>query len=95
MIVEMLGWILRPTLQWPVLEGLFPGPSSMQSHIDDPVLDRFLVPLGGALQRLAMWFRGFQQGVTQHYVFYILVTTMVMLSTLIPVERVLALLATR
>ena len=84
MIVVMFNWVLRPRIHWPSLPGLFPQPASMHSHVDDAVMDRVLLPSGQRIEHSFVWFHRFQQGLTQHYVLYILITVIVMLSTLIP-----------
>ena len=64
----MFGWVLRPHMQEPRVEGLFPQPARARSHVDEVVLDRMLVPLGRRVERWFAWFHQFQQGLTQHYV---------------------------
>lgn len=86
MIVEMFGWVLRPHVQRPNIEGLFPLPTKMSSHVDEVVLDRMLVPLGRRVERWFAWFHQFQQGLTQHYVLYILVAVVLLLGSLIPAD---------
>ncbi|MDO9082629.1 MAG: proton-conducting transporter membrane subunit, partial [Humidesulfovibrio sp.] len=90
MIVVMFGWVLRPHVQEPRIEGLFPPPAKMHSHVDEVVLDRVLVPLGRRAERWFAWFHQFQQGLTQHYVLYILIAVVLMLGSLIPVDGSLA-----
>lgn len=84
MIVAMFGWVLRPLTHWPHINGLFPKPAAMHSHVDDLVLDRAFIPAGRDIERWFGWFRRFQQGITQQYILYILITVILMLSTLIP-----------
>jgi hydrogenase-4 component B len=84
MIVAMFNWVLHPRVHRPHIKGLFPVPAKMHSHVDDLVLDRILVPAGLAVAQWCGWFHRFQQGMTQQYVLYILITVILMLSTLIP-----------
>jgi hydrogenase-4 component B len=84
MIVSMFAWVLRPHTQWPKIEGLFARPTQMRSHVDDPILDRVLLPTGRTTEGGLRWFHRFQQGLTQQYVLYILLTVIVMLAALIP-----------
>lgn len=86
-IVRMFGWVLRPELHPPVIEGLFPQPSRMHSHVNDAVLDRVLIPLSIRVERWFGWCHRFQQGLTQQYVLYILIVVILMLSTLIPIDE--------
>ncbi|MCC6679839.1 MAG: hydrogenase [Phycisphaeraceae bacterium] len=95
MIVAMFHWALRPRMHRPRIEGPFPQPSRMHSHVDDAVLDRLLLPASRCVQRWFDWFHRFQQGLTQHYVLYILITVILMLSTLIPFNEFIARLFAR
>ncbi|MEX0775069.1 MAG: proton-conducting transporter membrane subunit [Phycisphaeraceae bacterium] len=94
-IVALFNWVLRPHLHRPCVQGPFPLPTQMHSHVDDAVLDRFLVPAGRSVQRWFGYLRRFQQGLTQHYVLYILVTVILMLATLIPFDEYIARLFAR
>ncbi|MDP3426841.1 MAG: hypothetical protein Q8S17_05630, partial [Humidesulfovibrio sp.] len=95
MIVEMFGWVLRPHVQKPGIEGLFPQPAKLRSHVDEVVLDRMLLPLGRRIERWFAWFHQFQQGLTQHYALYILIAVVLMLGSLLPVDGGLARLFAR
>ena len=89
MIVTMFNWVLRPRTRLPRVEGIFAGPAHLRTHVDDAVLDRVLVPGGRAVEKYFLWFHRFQQGLTQHYVLYILLTVMAMLAALIPLDAIL------
>lgn len=84
MIVVIFNRVLRLRLHRPHIHGLFPKPAKMHSHVDDAVLDRILLPAGQRIEQWFGWFRRFQQGMTQQYVLYIMITVILMLSTLIP-----------
>ena len=90
MLVDLFGWVLRPRLHLPSVRGLFPAPAQMHSYVDDVVLDRLLEPSGRGVERCFGWFRRFQQGLTQQYVLYILIAVILMLSTLVPIDELLA-----
>lgn len=90
MIVVMFGWVLRPHVQEPRVEGLFPLPARTHSHVDEVVLDRALLPLARMVERWFAWFHQFQQGLSQHYVLYILVAVVLMLGSLIPADVTLS-----
>jgi len=90
MVVGMFGWALRPRTRLPHVEGTFPMATGMHSHVSEPILDRVLVPTGRTAERCFRWFHRFQQGLTQHYVLYILITVMVMLAALIPFHGIVA-----
>jgi hydrogenase-4 component B len=87
MIIKIFGWVLRPHVHWPLIKGLFPQPSKMDSHVDDIVLDRVIVPISRGAERWFNWFRRFQQGITQQYLLYILIAVILMMSTIIPFKE--------
>jgi hydrogenase-4 component B len=89
-IVLLFVRVLRPHGRRPRVSGLFPQPSHMHSHVDDAVLDRLLLPAGARIESGFGWFHRFQRGLTQHYVLYILLTLLALLSTLFPFKAFLA-----
>ena len=84
MIVTMFEWVLRPRVHPPQVEGPFPPTTEMNSQVDDAVLDRAIMPFGRRMIGGFGWFHRFQQGLTQHYVLYILITVILMLGALAP-----------
>jgi formate hydrogenlyase subunit 3/multisubunit Na+/H+ antiporter MnhD subunit len=94
-IVGLFSWALHPRERKPCIEGDFPGPSEMGSQVDDPVLDRRIVPAFRGFEKASLWFHRFQQGLTQSYILAILVATLILLSTLVPFEDILAQLLRR
>jgi hydrogenase-4 component B len=87
-IVLMFGHVLRPRVHQPQIRGLRPGPVNLHTHVEDAVLDRWLVPFGHRVERWFSWFHRFQQGLTQYYILYILIAVILMLGTLIPFSEV-------
>ncbi len=85
--------LLRPRAHMPQLKKAFPAPSAMRSELDDPVLDKMILPFSKIVERGSSWFRRFQQGVIQNYILYIFITVVVLLATLIPYARIFAALA--
>ncbi|MHB1155340.1 MAG: proton-conducting transporter transmembrane domain-containing protein [Phycisphaerales bacterium] len=94
-IVALFRWVLRPRTHLPRITGLFPTTSQFSSHVDDAVLDRALLPSGRNITRAFAWFHRFQQGLTQQYVLYILITVIIMLGSLIPAHAFFARLFAR
>jgi hydrogenase-4 component B len=90
MIVSLFRWVLRPQVHRPAMEPLFPRPTKMHSEVNDVVLDRLLMPGGRFAERCVDWMRTFQRGLTQHYVLYILIAIVLMLSTLFPFDDLFA-----
>jgi len=95
MIVGMFHWVLRPHTQYPAIEGVFPKPAKMHSHIDDIILDRVIMPAARKFEKWFGWFRRFQQGVIQQYLLYILITVIIMMSTMIPFKEFISRLFAR
>lgn len=94
-ITGQFRWALKPHEERPEVDGPFPAPAEMDSHVDDTVLDRILMPAARAAQRRFAWFHRFQQGLTQQYLLYVLVIVVLMLGTLIPFKEVLVPFFTR
>ena len=94
-IVTMFRWVLRPRMHLPHIEGLFPKPAQMSSHVDDLILDRTITPASDKFAKWFGWFHRFQQGITQQYVLYILITVILMMSTMIPFREFIARLFAR
>jgi len=84
MIVVLFGSVLNPHTHRPRVHGLFPARARLQSHVDDAVLDRVLLPLGSRIEESFNWFHRFQRGLTQHYVLYILIALLLLLGSMFP-----------
>jgi hydrogenase-4 component B len=89
-IVVLFHGVLKPHGRRPRISGLFPLPTLTHSHVDDPVLDRLLLPAGHRIEAGFNWFHRFQRGLTQHYVLYILLTLLALLCTLFPFQTTVA-----
>jgi hydrogenase-4 component B len=74
-IVAFFGRALRPAWHAPDPHGLFPAASTFESHVDDAVLDRVLLPATRSTARGFGWFRWMDRGNSQLYVVIILVAT--------------------
>ncbi len=85
-IVGLFRMVLRPRIHRPEIKGLFPKESHFSSHVDDAVLEGFLVPLFREFARRISKVRVFQQGLVQKYIFYVLVTLLLLLLWLLPIN---------
>ncbi len=85
-ITKLFHGILRPREHRPRLQGAFPQPSTLESHVDELVLDRVLAPASRGLDRWGTWFHRFQKGLAQLYILYILVALILLLLTLVPFQ---------
>ena len=72
-LVDLFGWALRPRMQRPEIETLFPGETCFESHVDDTVLEEAIDPLTRFLSWLFGLSRYLQQGSLQIYLLYVLV----------------------
>lgn len=88
-IVLLFRWILRPHEHNPQLKDYFPKSQKMESHIDEIVLDRLLVPAGNMFRQCCGWFRRFQHGLIQHYILYILITLFLMICIQMPFKELI------
>jgi hydrogenase-4 component B len=58
---------------------IFPGSQRYESHVPDPVLDEVVVPAFRISGKVLLWFRVFQQGNIQSYLFYIFLALIALL----------------
>jgi hydrogenase-4 component B len=79
MLVGFFAWVLRPRTHTRGELPLFPGPTRLESHVPDLVLDGVLRPLYRLGARMASSFHYFQSGNVQAYLFYIVVFLIVLL----------------
>ncbi len=94
-LTGLFRWVLRPREHRPVLRAPFAVAAHFESHVDDPVLDRELLPAARVARRELSRFRGLQQGLTQNYVLYILIAVVLLLIWTLPLGELLARLFSR
>lgn len=78
-LVKLFSWVLKPKTHNPDITHIFPAAGTMESEVDELVLDRTLIPVFQVMKKFFTWFRRFQQGQTQAYIFYLLVVIVLML----------------
>ena len=71
-IVAFFGRALRSAPHSPALRGLFPAASTFESHVDDAILDRVVLPATRSAARGFGWFRWIERGNTHLYIVFIL-----------------------
>ncbi len=76
---ELFTFLVWPQRHEPDVEGIHPRKSQFKSLTPDTVLDRLVTPVFILAGQLLPKARVFQQGQTQYYVLYILVTVLVLL----------------
>jgi hydrogenase-4 component B len=79
MLVGLFAWVLRPKTHRSAEQPLFAGRARYESHVPDLVLDGVLRPAYRFGARGASFFRRFQGGNVQAYLFYIVVFLIVLL----------------
>lgn len=79
-LVTLFDWALRPTVERPRVESLFPANARFSSEVPEIVLDRIVLPVFGVLARVFFWFRLLQQGHTQIYLLYILAIVVLLMA---------------
>lgn len=89
MLVDFFRWALRPQMHRPHIDGLFPRTGHFESHVEDTVLNRMVVPAFRTGERCLAWFRVIQQGRVQQYVLYILLTVTALLLLLVPFQELI------
>jgi hydrogenase-4 component B len=72
-IVAFFGRTLRPFSHAPTLHGLFPAASTFESHVDDAVLDRVVLPATRSAARAFGRLRWVERGSSQLYIVLIVV----------------------
>jgi hydrogenase-4 component B len=80
MLVELLGWALRPSVRAPRIRGPFPRPARFRSHIPDAVLDLAVLPGFSLAGRFFERLRPIQRGSIHLYLLYILGTLLTLLT---------------
>jgi hydrogenase-4 component B len=78
-LVTLFDWALRPTVERPRIESLFPAQARFASHVPEIVLDRVVLPVFSLLARFFLWFRLMQQGNVQVYLLYIFAIVVLLL----------------
>lgn len=82
-LVLMFAWALKPSREIGKLHGAYPAREELETEVEDGVLSRVVAPCSRLLAWLSQRARRFQQGLTQHYVLYILITLAALLLTLL------------
>ncbi len=79
-LTELFGWALRPDVHRENQLDLFPAQATFESHVPDPVLDRFLVPNIFRARRFMEFAHVIQAGRIQVYILYIVALLLILLA---------------
>ncbi|MDD2236530.1 MAG: proton-conducting transporter membrane subunit [Kiritimatiellae bacterium] len=94
-LLHLFRGIMRPHEQRPDMHPTFPKEASFSTHVDEPVLDRQILPLG---RLLSEWFgkaRPIQRGLINEYLLYVLLAVVALLVWTMPLGRLCECLFTR
>jgi len=86
-LAGVFRWVLRPIEHRPAIARLFVGRSRFEAHVPDTVQDGILVPASRTLARGMSRARRIQHGRVQGYLLLILATLLVLLLSLLPIDR--------
>lgn len=93
--VSLFAWALHPREQVSRLRGPFPRLAAYQSHVNDVVLDEWIVPAMRWFERQAQQLRVLQTGRIQIYIVYVLIAVVALVLSIVPVTQFLRSLVTR
>ena len=79
-LVDLFRWVLRPDIHETRPQSLFPNDGSFESHVPDPVLDRFLLPAISWWKQLMAQAYVIQAGRIQVYIVYVVATLLILLA---------------
>lgn len=95
MLVGLFRWVLRPQVRRPDTSPLFPERLHYRSGVEDFALDRAILPLSATAEGWLARLRSLQQGLTQHYLLYILLAVVALMIWTMPVGKLIARMAAR
>ena len=75
----LFDWLVRSRRAPPVLREPFPPAAHFRSEVPEPVLERVVLPVFGAGDRLLSRARVLQRGPVHMYLLYILIAVVVLL----------------
>jgi hydrogenase-4 component B len=94
-LVGLFRTVLRPRTHRPDVSGVFPRGARFEGHVDDVVLEGFIVP---AIKKMGQWIdrlRVFQHGRVQEYILYVLVALILLLLWILPIDELIQRIFTR
>jgi hydrogenase-4 component B len=95
MLTTLFRSVLSPRIHEPGIRSVFAEPSRYETHQDEPVLDRKILPAAHFIKQLFHRARPLQQGLTHQYLFYIALTVIILLIWTLPVLTIFKRLFTR
>jgi len=81
--------VLHPKIHAPKIRSIFAKPSRFETHIDEPILDRKLLPLARFFKKLFSQARPLQRGLTHQYLVYMALMVIALLIWSLPLKSML------
>ncbi len=95
MLVGLFRRVLAPRIHAPLIQKVIAEPSHFESHLDEPVLDRALLPSARFIRRLFLRARPLQRGLTHQYLIYVILAVIVLMICKLPLLEMLKQLFSR
>jgi len=89
MLTDLFQRVLHPKIHAPGIRTVFAAPSRFETHIDEPVLDRKLLPMAHFFKTLFSRARPLQRGLTHQYLIYMALMVIVLLIWTLPLKSIL------
>ncbi|MCF7849282.1 MAG: hypothetical protein K9M45_10550, partial [Kiritimatiellales bacterium] len=94
-LTGLFCFVLHPKIHTPGIQSVFAHPSRFETHLDEPILDRKLLPLAQFFKNLFSKALPLQRGLTHQYLIYVALMLVVLLVWTLPIKGILAQLFTR
>ncbi|MFA6172053.1 MAG: proton-conducting transporter membrane subunit [Kiritimatiellales bacterium] len=95
MLTTLFRSVLSPRIHEPEIRSVFAEPSRYETHQDEPVLDRKLIPAAHFMKQLFSRARPLQRGLTHQYLIYVALTVIILLIWTLPILTIFKRLFTR
>lgn len=95
MLTTLFRSVLTPKIHEPEIRAVFAEPSRYETHQDEPVLDRKLIPAARFIKQLFSRARPLQKGLTHQYLIYVALTVIILLIWTLPILTIFKRLFTR
>ena len=95
MLTGLFSSVLSPRIHEPEIHSVFAEPSHYETHQDEPVLDRKILPAARFIKQLFSRARPLQQGLTHQYLIYVALTVIILLIWTLPILTIFKRLFTR
>ena len=88
-LVDLFRFALHPRVHGPAIKTLFARPSRFESHVEEPMLDRVLLPLTERVKQLFSKALPLQRGLTHRYLIYVALMVVALLIWTLPLKTIL------